>query len=105
MQEVRTSAAVKSALEEMGVDFQPGWAGGTGIVANIGSGTPVVALRADMDALPIQEEGDLEFKSQVRSSFLKILTFLKFLCPQVQKTDMQARVVSTGTRPNARMRS
>lgn len=66
MQEVRTSAAVQLALQEMGVDFQPGWAGGTGIVANIGTGTPIVALRADMDALPIQEDGDLEFKSQVR---------------------------------------
>lgn len=35
----------------------------TGLVATLGSGEPVVALRADMDALPILEEGDAPFAS------------------------------------------
>ena len=34
----------------------------TGIVASIGRGSPVVALRADMDALPIHEESDVSFR-------------------------------------------
>lgn len=34
----------------------------TGIVATIGKGNPVVALRTDIDALPIQEESDVSFR-------------------------------------------
>lgn len=34
----------------------------TGIVATIGKGNPVVALRTDIDALPIHEESDVPFR-------------------------------------------
>lgn len=34
----------------------------TGIVATIGTGNPVVALRTDIDALPIHEESDVPFR-------------------------------------------
>lgn len=37
----------------------------TGVTAEIGEGVPVVAIRADMDALPIQEETGLSFASRV----------------------------------------
>ena len=43
----------------------------TGVIASIGSGSPVVALRADMDALPVTEPEGLDFKSQV--SLLSLL--------------------------------
>lgn len=38
----------------------------TGLVAKIGSGEPVIALRADIDALPIEEMTDLPYKSTVK---------------------------------------
>ena len=55
--EINTSQKVKNFLQQEGIDFTDGWAG-YGIVATI-KGTnpgPQIMLRADMDALPIQEE-------------------------------------------------
>jgi amidohydrolase len=65
-QEKETSAFVASKLEEMGCEFQTG-VGGYGIKAILRGGKPgkVVALRADMDALPIHEETGLPFASAV----------------------------------------
>jgi amidohydrolase len=37
---------------------------GTGIVVEVGSGDPIVGFRADLDALPIQEEGAVPYKSE-----------------------------------------
>lgn len=53
-------------LTELGVPFQSGLGGGTGIKAVLEGGLPgpTVALRADIDALPITEETGLEFASQ-----------------------------------------
>ncbi len=54
--EFGTSRRIAAKLREMGVDVQEG-VGGTGIVARMDSGRPgpVVAFRADMDALPLEE--------------------------------------------------
>ncbi len=65
LQEQKTAAYIVAQLKEMGIPYQEGIAG-TGLVATItGSKGPggVVALRADMDALPIQEENRVEYKS------------------------------------------
>lgn len=63
-QEVRTSARVAEELEAMGLKPKTN-VGKTGVVAEIGAGLPVVAIRADMDALPLQEKNDVPYASTV----------------------------------------
>lgn len=61
----RTAELVATALAEMGLHVQRG-VGKTGVVGCLGQGDgPVIALRADMDALPIQEQNEVEYVSQV----------------------------------------
>ncbi|MDX2241201.1 MAG: M20 family metallopeptidase [Leptolyngbyaceae cyanobacterium bins.302] len=64
-QEFLTSDFVAQKLREWGIPHQTGIAK-TGIVATITGDRPgkVFAIRADMDALPIQEENDVPYKSQ-----------------------------------------
>lgn len=64
-QEVRTAALVADTLSEIGgIEIKTG-VGRTGVVGQIGNlDGPTIAIRADMDALPITEETDVQFKSQ-----------------------------------------
>ncbi len=64
--EERTAAVAADAIEALGFDVRRG-VGGHGVVAEIRSGSAgrVVALRADMDALPIAESNDVEYRSTV----------------------------------------
>lgn len=62
-QETRTAARVAEELQSLGYDVQTG-IGRTGVVAERGAGDPIVAVRADMDALPIQEENDVPYASE-----------------------------------------
>src|SRR5258706_2197444 len=59
----RTSKIVADELEKMGYRVKRG-VGKTGVVAEIGEGGKMVAIRADMDALPIFEQNDAEYISQ-----------------------------------------
>lgn len=61
--EFRTAGVVAQTLGEMGLEVQTGVAK-TGVVGYLGEGEPVVAIRADMDALPILEATALPFASQ-----------------------------------------
>jgi len=62
--EYRTSALVADVLHSLGLRVETG-VGKTGVVGHMGSEGPVIALRADMDALPIQEQNSTEYASQV----------------------------------------
>jgi amidohydrolase len=65
-QEKETAAFVANLLESWGIKVRTG-VGGNGVVGFLQGGIPgpTVALRADMDALPMQDEKDCEYASQV----------------------------------------
>jgi amidohydrolase len=61
--EKRTAAKIAKVMTEMGYRVRTG-VGKTGVVAEMGEGKPVIAIRADMDALPILDAKDVSYKSQ-----------------------------------------
>ena len=70
--EERTARVVAERLAKLGLEVRRGIAK-TGVVGVLRGGRPgpVVALRADMDALPVTEETGLPFASQVRARYLE----------------------------------
>ncbi|MTD31641.1 M20 family metallopeptidase [Planomicrobium sp. YIM 101495] len=64
--ETKTAEFIRSYYEELGIEVRSG-VGGNGVVATIHGGKPgkTVALRADFDALPIQDQKDVPYKSTV----------------------------------------
>ena len=69
-EEVRTARTVAQHLRSLRIEVRTGVAQ-TGVVGVLRGGRPgpVIALRADMDALPVTEEVDLPFASRVRGTY------------------------------------
>jgi len=62
-EEVETARFVTETLQSFGIAVETG-VGRTGVVGHLGQGSPCIALRADMDALPVTENTGLPFASQ-----------------------------------------
>lgn len=61
----RTAEFVVTTLTDLGIEVRAG-VGKTGVVATLGEGDgPVIAVRADMDALPIRETNEVDYASQI----------------------------------------
>ena len=70
-EEVRTSGIVAEKLQQYGIEVHRGL-GGTGVVGVLkgnGSGSRRIGLRADMDALPMEENTNLKWRSTVPGKF------------------------------------
>ncbi|MFO1080092.1 MAG: amidohydrolase [Reyranellaceae bacterium] len=80
-QETRTAALVAAHLTALGYEVATG-VGETGVVGVLRGGKPggVVALRADMDALPVEERVDLPFASKVRTMWQDQMTGVMHAC-------------------------
>lgn len=68
--EKNTAATIAAHLKSLGIEVQTGVAH-TGVVGLLKGGKPgpVIALRADMDALPVTERNSLPFASKVRATY------------------------------------
>ncbi len=79
--EFKTAEKIAEHLKSLGLDVETGIAK-TGVVALLKGDHPgkVVALRADIDALPVTERNDLPFKSEVRTTFLNTETGVMHAC-------------------------
>jgi amidohydrolase len=79
--EFNTAKKIEDHLRSLGLEVQTGVAK-TGVVGLLRGDLPgkVVALRADIDALPVTERNDLPFKSNVRTTFLDTETGVMHAC-------------------------
>jgi amidohydrolase len=88
--ETRTSKFVADELKKLGYEVHTGIAH-TGVVGIIKGGKPgpKLAIRADMDALPVTEEVDLPFASKVKSEYLGKTVGVMHACGHDAHTAMQ----------------
>ena len=80
-QEFKTAEKIAEHLKSLGLEVETGVAI-TGVVGLLKGDLPgkVVALRADIDALPVTERNDLPFKSEVKTTFLGTDTGVMHAC-------------------------
>ncbi len=88
-QEFRTAKLVADHLRALGLDVRTGIAV-TGVVGILRGGKPggVVALRADMDALPVEEQTGLPFASKVKAMYDGKETHVSHVCGHDANTAM-----------------
>ncbi|MEL7147557.1 MAG: amidohydrolase, partial [Bacteroidota bacterium] len=79
--EFKTAEKIAAHLRSLGIEVQTGVAH-TGVIGILKGGKPgpVVALRADMDALPVTERVDVPFASRVKSEYNGISTGVMHAC-------------------------
>jgi amidohydrolase len=79
--EFRTADLIAKHLKSLGIEVQTkvGVTGVVGILKGDKPG-PVIALRADMDALPVEEKNDLPFASKVKTTYEGNETFVMHAC-------------------------
>ncbi|MBL0940766.1 MAG: amidohydrolase [Gemmatimonadaceae bacterium] len=89
-QEKRTSALVAAHLKALGLEVQENVGGIPGVVGILKGGKPgpTVAMRADMDALPVTELVDVPFKSTVRTVYNGVETGVMHACGHDMHTAM-----------------
>jgi len=100
-QENRTAAIVAEHLKKLGLEVRTAVAR-TGVVAVLKGGKPgpVVALRADMDALPVKEPEGLSFASKAKGKYLGREVDVMHACGHdahtaiLMATDAEATLVS-----------
>src|SRR5919112_753138 len=96
--EEKTAALIAEYLRKLGLEVQTGVAH-TGVVALLKGGLPgpVVAVRADIDALPVTEQTDLPFASKVRTTYLGQEVGVMHACGHDIHTVVQLGVASVLT--------
>jgi len=79
--EFKTAEKIAEHLKSLGIEVQTGVAK-TGVVGLLKGNYPgkVVALRADIDGLPVTERNDFPFKSEVKTTFLNTETGVMHAC-------------------------
>ena len=102
--EEKTAALVAEYLRKLGLDVRTGVAR-HGVVALLKGGRPgpVVAVRADMDALPVTEQTNLPFASKVRSTYLGQDVGVMHACGHDIHTAVQLGVASVLTAMKAEL--
>ncbi|MDC0382168.1 amidohydrolase [Flavobacteriaceae bacterium] len=79
--EYKTAKKIAKHLKEIGLKVETNIAK-TGVVAILEGNQPgkVIAIRADIDGLPVTERNDLDFKSEVKTTFLNTETGVMHAC-------------------------